>query len=684
MSFRVAADIGGTFTDLVSVDDDGQYHYMKLTTTPDGFERAVYEGIGRLLSQTSQTGANVDHVMHATTVATNAILERSGPKTGLLTTRGFRDVLEIGRLRIPNSYDLFWTKPLPLAHRRHRVEVDERVDSDGTVVLPIDRSQVEEAVAMLHADGITAIAISFLNSYANNVHEGVAAALIHERFPDIEVTAGTELVPEPGEYERTSTAVINAYLRPVVSEYLGRLVQGLEAQGVKVTPLVMQSSGGMMPVADAREHPVHILESGPAAGAVAASRIAERSGLRRVVAFDMGGTTAKATLIEDFELKFGSDFAVGAPISAMSRLLRGGGYAVRLPSVDLAEVGAGGGSIARVDAANGLEVGPQSSGAVPGPACYSKGGTLPTVTDANLVLGYVSPEGLRGSGIAVDLERARRAMADEVGRPLGLEVEAASEAVHVVADQRMAQAIRAVSTERGRDLADYALVAYGGSGPAHAASLAQTVGIRMVLVPPLAGVLSAVGLLWSPIQLTEVESFGCMLAESVPALEERRAAAERRLRQRMASVGYGDGDVEIHTDADLRYVGQAYDLAVRLPAAPLAAGILRQNFEGQHTQTYGHAPDAPVELTRLRVSARVVEARSPMLRPESPVVKVPTSRSAIFAGRQFDVVVLTRDRIQDSVTGPCMVDDPDTTTVVPPGWSVRRDDQRNLVLERLA
>lgn len=681
MTVRIAVDIGGTFTDLVGVEPDGRYHYLKLATTPSEFERAVCDGIDRLLAEAGLASVDVDRVVHGTTVATNAVLERSGPRTGLLTTTGFRDVLEIGRLRIPNSYDLFWTKPPPLAGRHDRVEIDERIAADGSVITALDPDQVVAAVGAMQTDGVTTVAISFLNSYANPAHEEAASALVRERYPEINVTIGTELVAELGEYERTSTAVLNAYLRPVISAYLGRLLGGLHARGIDASTLVMQSSGGMMPLAEAREYPVHILESGPAAGALAAARIAELAGLRNVVAFDMGGTTAKATLIEDFQLLYGSEFSVGAQVSAMSRLLRGGGYTVRLPSIDLAEVGAGGGSIARVDAAGGLEVGPQSAGAVPGPACYSSGGTRPTVTDANLVLGFVSPGGLKRGGIAVDAERARQAIDAFVGRPLGLDIEAASEAIHVVADQRMGRAIRAVSTERGRDLSGYALVAFGGSGGIHAASLAQTVGIRTVVVPPLAGVLSAVGLMWSPVQLTQVESFGRPLAAALEVLPGRRAAAEQRLRHRLAAAGFGGAEVEIQADADIRYAGQAYDLAVRLTNGQVEPAALEAAFVELHRQTYGHTPDASLELTRLRLTARVVDVRPPLLRPASEHLMPPTSRGAIFDGRAFEVEVLVREQVRGVVSGPCLVDDLDTTTVVPPGWTIRLDAHSNLVME---
>lgn len=682
-TWRVAADVGGTFTDIVAVDEAGNYYYLKLPSTPGRFEAAVFDGLDRVLRDTQADGGAVERLVHGTTVATNAILERSGPVTGLVTTRGFRDVVEIGRLRIPNSYDMFWTKPVPLAARRHRVEADERVAADGSVLAALVPESMFAGIDAMVGEGVTTIAISFINSYINPVHEDTAARLIAERHPRVFVTRGVDVVRELGEYERTSTAVINAYLKPVVSAYFERLLEGLSHRGVRGPTLIMQSSGGMMPISEARLRPAQILESGPAAGAIAAARVAARAGLDRAIAFDMGGTTAKATLIEDFELVFGNEFTVGSEISAMSRLLRGGGYAVRLPAVDLAEVGAGGGSIAHVDAAGGLEVGPQSAGAEPGPACYRRGGQHATVTDANLLLGYLSPEGLLRGGIEVDAEGARAALQRDVAGGLGLSLEDAAHAVHAVADQRMGRVIRAVSTERGRDAASYSLIAFGGSGPLHAASLAEAVGIRTVVIPPLAGVLSAVGLLWSPIRLTQVGAVELHLpgaAAALPGLLERLAS---ELLERLKVAGFASSAVVTEVALDMRFVGQAYELSIPVgnPARIDPSGLLVA-FTELHRRTYGHGSDAPVEVIRARVSVRVDEVAPSLLAAVAPpAVPVPT-RHAWFGGREYIAPVVTRRLLEQPFPGPCLVDDTDTTTVVPPGWTVRRDEQENLILER--
>ena len=521
MTFRVAADVGGTFTDVVVVDDLGQIRSEKVPSTPAAFEEAVIDGVLLATGEFGEVLGGAAQMLHGTTVATNAVLERSGPPTGLVTTTGFRDVLEIGRLRTPTLYDLSWSKPAPLVARRHRLEVDERLSSTGSTISPLDLDGLAELADAAVADGVVSFAVCLINSYVDPQHEHQVADWLRQRYPRVDVTESTEVVREIGEYERTSTAVLNAYLRPVVSAYLERLGDGLDAEGFRGSFLVMQSSGGMMTADDAGRFPVHILESGPAAGVLAAARIAEATREAAVISFDMGGTTAKASLIEDFQFQRGVEFSVGSDISTTSRLLKGGGYTVRLPVVDLAEIGAGGGSIAHVDGGGGLVVGPVSAGADPGPACYGRGGDAATVTDANLVLGYVSAEHLRAAGVGADRDLAERAIHDQVGEPLGLAVEEAAYAVHAVANRQMARVLRAVSTERGRYVERHAVVAFGGSGPVHAASLAETVGIARVIVPPRAGVLSAVGLLWAPMELTSVHSVHAPLQPSESAKSRR-------------------------------------------------------------------------------------------------------------------------------------------------------------------
>ncbi len=684
MSWRIAADVGGTFTDLVAASDAGRYVHLKLPSTPAAFEEAVAAGLDGVLEKANVRGEDVERFLHGTTVATNAVIERSGPAVGLITTEGFRDVLEIGRLRIPNSYDLFWTKPVPLARRRHRLEVRERTAADGTVLSEPELDALAPRVDRATRDGVTSFAVSLLNSYVNPQNERAVGRWLAERFPELTVTLGVDVVRELGEYERTSTAVLNAYLKPVVSQYLRRLVSSVEQRAPRAVVLIMQSSGGMMPIPEARENPVHILESGPAAGALAASRSASALSLKKAISFDMGGTTVKASLIEDFEVAYCSEFSVGSDISAMSRLLRGGGYAVRLPAIDLAEVGAGGGSIAHLDTGGLLTVGPESAGSAPGPACYARGGLRPTVTDANLLLGYLSPRGLAAAGISIDVDRARRAIESDIAKPLRIGVFEAAAAIHAVADQRMARAIRSVSTERGRDPREHALIAFGGSGPLHAASLAEAVGIRVVVVPPLAGVFSATGLLASPVHLTATETVAEPLDDvALTAAMRLLDRLDGSLRARLRATGFSADVVRSARSLELRYVGQAYELSVNVGDTAPNARSLAATFIELHRATYGHGDDVRIEIVSARVTVAVAEAALPQVSLPASEAPGHRTRRAWFHGGRIDVPVLRRADCGAGVRGPCLVDDPDTTVVVPPGWkaALRSAD---LVLEALA
>jgi N-methylhydantoinase A len=681
---RVGADVGGTFTDIVVVDEDGRISARKLPSTPHAFEAAVVEGSERAVVAAGRALPAVTDFRHGTTVATNAVLERSGPTTAVITTRGFRDVLELGRLRTPGLYDLGWQKPVPLVRRRYRLEVDERMSARGEAVRAPRLEALEAPLRRAVAEGVTTVAVSLLNAYRNSEHEETVAAWLADRFPELDVTVATRFVREIGEYERTSTAVANAYLRPVVSGYLRRLEESLAGLGCRAPVFVMQSSGGMMPAAESGRFPAHLLESGPAAGVLAAADVARRAGLARAISFDMGGTTAKASLLEDHRVTFSSEFSVGSEVSAASQLLKGGGYTVHLPVVDLAEVGAGGGSIARVDAAGGLHVGPRSAGAVPGPACYSRGGELPTVTDANLVLGYVSADGLRAAGIDVDVEKARAALGKHVAEPLGIPVEDAALAVHDIADRQMARVLRAVTTERGKEIGQHALVAFGGSGPLHAATMADTVGISTVLVPPLAGVHSAVGLLTTPFELTTAESLDLLLEPgNGPALRRRTELVATQARRRFEEAGAPSGQVSVRQVLDLRYRGQASELPVERVGDLDEDGIaeVESRFHALHAESYGHRLPNPVEVVRVRTTVTGVVAGDVDTRAAVQHGGT-TRRRARFADTDAEVEACSRGSLAVRRPGPFLVDDPDTTTVVPPGWSAGVDDRGNLRLER--
>jgi N-methylhydantoinase A len=627
----------------------------------------------------------LEEVVHGTTVATNAVLERRGGKTALVTTAGFRDVLELRRMRMPHMYDLFWRKPPPLVPRHLRFEVAERVAADGTVLVPLDEAEVAALAGRIAADGVRAVAICFLHSYIRPEHEERAAAVLRAELPEVEITCSSEILREQGEYERTATTVVNAYVRPLMSSYLDRIRTGLDDLSVTAPLMIMQSSGGVMSAEDARRRPVLALESGPASGVVAAVGMAERLGWGNVISFDMGGTTAKASLIEAGAVSRGREYEAGGSLSSGSRLIRGSGELLRIPTIDLAEVGAGGGSIAWIDEGGALQVGPRSAGALPGPACYGLGGTDATVTDANVVLGYVPSGAIADGGIEISAERALAAVT-AVADAIGTTPAVAAEGVHRLANARMMRALRAVSSEKGRDPREFALLAYGGSGPVHAAGLADDLGIRTVLVPALAGLFSAVGLLFARPEFHDVRT--CQLDprdghERVTALlADLRAGLERLV---------GDREVETwQRSADLRYRGQSWEIEVDLPAGDVSAGTmveLVERFEDDHERLYGvrAAPGAPVEMRAVRLAAlgraRGLSGLQPAGAPPRPAGG---ERRASFAGVVQPVAVRARASVgPEPEPGPLLVDEYDTTVVVPPGWTARLDaETQTLVLER--
>lgn len=686
--WRIAVDVGGTFTDVVATDDRDRMLALKVLSTPDAFDVGVCEGVRQALRAAGTPGACVSQILHGTTVATNAVLQGSGPPCALVTTKGFRDVLEIGRLRTPAIYDLAWVKPPPLVPRHRRLEVEERIASDGVVLTKLDLEPLSSQLDAVVVQGVQSVAVALLNSYVNPEHEKAVAAWLADRYPALSVTVSSSVIREIGEYERTSTAVLNAYLRPVVSAYVGRLTAGLSEERVDAAIFVMQSSGGMMPVAEAGQYPVQLLESGPAAGVLAAAGIAAQTGTRTAISFDMGGTTAKASLIEEGEVAHAPEFTIGSDVSASSRLLRGGGYAVRLPVVDLAEIGAGGGSVAAVDPVGGLSVGPQSAGADPGPACYGRGGDRATVTDANLVLGYLSPAGLARGGVTAQPELARAAIATQVAEPLGLTIFEAALAIHAVANQQMARVLRAVSTERGRGLAEQTLIVSGGSGGLHAAALADSVGIRTVLVPPLAGVLSAVGLLWSPVALTAVETTDVRLDRAAAQpLNRHLDAIAAGLQSRLSVCGLGRETTVVSRVLDLRYAGQASELSLPLPEGALdddGVDDLVERFHAEHLVTYGHGGHQAVAVVRVRVTVAIHRPVTPLVPLTGNQEGSDQARDVHFGGQPTLARVVMRADLTDRHAGPLLIDETDTTIVVPPGWSARLDAFQHVVLERSA
>jgi N-methylhydantoinase A len=556
---RIGIDIGGTFTDVVAIGEDGRMALCKLPSTPGDYGRAIVDGVSRVAKGSV---AEVTEVIHGTTVATNAVLSGTGARTGLITTRGFRDVLEIGRLRMPRLYDLSWEKPKPLVPRYLRLEVNERIGADGEVMEALDEESVHLAIERLIEERVVSVAVCLLNAYVNPSHEVRIGELLRaaRRWT---VTLSSEVLPEIKEYERTSTTVINAYVMPVVRSYLSDLRARLQNLDIDAPLRIMQSAGGVTEAMTAVERPVQILESGPAAGVVAAAALGRRIGCGDLIAFDMGGTTAKASLIEDGRISRISDYEVGGGLSVAGRLMGGGGYAIRVPCIDLAEIGAGGGSILHVDGGGALQVGPASAGADPGPVSYRRGGYRPTLTDASLLLGYLNPDGPAGSSLPLDVAPARSAMREWVASRMDVGEDEAALGAHRIAVARMVRAVRAVSSERGRDPRGYLLLAFGGSGPLHAVGMARALGIQRVLVPPAPGLFSAIGLVSAGLQYDLARTCLKQLTETEP-VELQRAFEEMAVEARERLPGSA-----IENTVDLRYAGQSYELSIRTTDKPV-------------------------------------------------------------------------------------------------------------------
>jgi N-methylhydantoinase A len=687
--YRVGADIGGTFTDIVLVAPDGTFGTRKVLSTVDDYSRGIIEGLSDLLTSLALPAAAVAEIVHGTTVATNAILENKGAKTALLTTRGFRDVLELRRLRTPQLYDRFYEPPRPIVERRLRLEVAERLDAAGEVVLPLAEETVVAALDRIAGDGAEAVAVCLIHSYRNPEHERRVGALVRERLPGVYLSLSVDVLPEIREYERTSTTVINAYVGPVVKSYLDSLATRLTAAGMPADLLIMQSNGGIMSAAAATRTPAQIVESGPAAGVIAAHELGRQAGLANLISFDMGGTTAKASIIEDGKLARTTEYEVGSGISLSSRLVKGGGHALKLPVLDIAEVGAGGGSIVWIDRGGALKVGPRSAGAMPGPVCHDTGGTEPTITDANVVLGYINPRALAGGAVRVRPDLAEAALCETVAGPLGLGLAEAAYGVHTVANVTMIRAIKAVSTYRGRDPREFTLLAFGGSGPIHAVGIARELGMRQVVVPPAPGLFSAGGLLAARQERHYVQTvFGRTEEITLDTINATFQRLEARALGELSGDHAQASDVTCRRSVDLRYVGQGYELTVPAPADTIDPTILAtvvEAFGDEHERTYGHrATDAPVELVNLRVTARYEQDRA---RPLTPAGTHRTTsggtRLAYFGqshGRIETPVIDRFDLTGCSQPGPFIVEEYDATTVVPPGCSVHLDDWNNVVI----
>jgi N-methylhydantoinase A len=677
-STRIGVDVGGTFTDVILQRPDGRATIRKLLSTPPNYDAAVVSGVCGLADDPREVAA----VVHGTTVATNAVLERRGALTALVTTAGFRDVLELRRLRIPHMYDPFWRKPEPLVPRRRRYEVTERVTADGTVLRPLDPDEARAVAARLAADGVESVAVCLLHSYQFPDHEQQLGEILRAEVPEVTVSLSSEILREQREYERSATTVVNAYVRPLMRDYVAGIRNGLDGAGIEAPLTIMQSSGGVMTAEDTGRRPVLALESGPAAGVVAALGVAQRLGFPNAISFDMGGTTAKASLIEGGAVSRGREYEVGGSLSAGSRLMRGAGELLRIPTIDIAEVGAGGGSIAWLDAAGGLQVGPRSAGASPGPACYERGGEDATVTDANVVLGLMPAGAVADGQITISAELAEMAVAAVAG-PLALTPLEAAAGIHELANARMTRALRSVSSEKGRDPREFALIAYGGAGPVHAAGLAEELGCRTVLVPALAGLFSSLGLLFARPEFHDVHA--CNLDARGVAPDELDALfAELAARLTPAVDGM---PVEWVRSAELRYGGQTWEVEVEVRGGPPDVGASIAAFEDEHERLYGvrGEPGSPIVIRALRLTALGPSSAVDRLSLAGEPPERPGTRAVSFRGDdQVETPVRTRASIGAvPERGPILVDEYDTTVVVRPDWTVRRDETtETLILER--
>jgi len=653
----VAVDVGGTFTDVVYLEESGRLRLSKVPTTPREPERGVIDGLRGVSPEAPF------EVLHATTIATNSLLGQVGlelPRTALVTTRGFRDVIEIGRQSRPQLYNLFFNKPRQLVPRELRYEVSERTLADGTVERPVDEAELERVADDMARRGVASVAISFLNSYRNPSNELKAKEALSRRF--MYVTTSCEAAPEPREYERASTAVVNAVLRPIVSRYLEVLWGSLSGLGASSLS-VMSSSGGLVDAEEASLRPVQLIESGPAAGAIAAAALSRELGVSMAIGFDMGGTTAKASSIVNGEVEVTTEYEVGGEVHH-GRMIKGSGYPVRFPFIDLAEVSAGGGTIIWRDEAGALRVGPLSAGADPGPASYGMGGDRATLTDANLALGRLPTE-LAGGLIRLRPELALRALSG-LGDPEAV----ASQAIEL-ADLEMARAIRLVTVERGLDPSEFSIIAFGGAGPQHAADLAEEVGSRRVIVPPEPGLFSALGLLMADVKYEARRPF--------PGdLEGAFAELEGDLTRRLGRVDYF---VRL---LDVRYRGQGWELTIRAPQ-DLSPGSVREAFERAHREAYGFTLDRPVEVVAARVFAVIRRPRVNLGEAKEGGEATPTAhRRAYISGSWDEVPVYRREELPKGfrVEGPAIIKEYSSTIVVPRGWRGEVGPMRAFIMRR--
>jgi N-methylhydantoinase A len=684
---RLAVDIGGTFTDVVLERGDNRWT-VKTLTTPSAPAQGVLRGIEQTLAAAGLQGGDIDLLIHGTTLATNAILERKGAATALVTTEGFRDVLDIGYETRFDQYDLMLEKPVPLVPRERRLTLRERVDVQGEVLIPLDDADVFSLLPALDDLDVQSVAIGFLHAYANPAHEQRVAEILRSERPDLVVSLSSEVCPEIREYERFTTTSANAYVQPLMSVYLGDLADRLAAAGITAPLLLMTSGGGLTTLETARRFPIRLVESGPAGGAILASRAAEAQGLDKVLSFDMGGTTAKICLIENFEPASAREFEV----DRSARFIKGSGLPLRIPVIEMVEIGAGGGSIARLDSLGRIAVGPDSAGADPGPAAYNLGGREPTVTDADIVLGKIDPEGFAGGKVSIDPALARASIDEVIGGPMELSAELGAFGVQEMVDETMANVARVHTVERGEVVADHSMIAFGGAAPLHAGRLAEKLGISRVVIPRDAGVGSAIGFLRAPIAYEVVQSrqqrlgqFDAGVLNSI--FDSMHAEAAAVVRQ-----GAPDAELVETRVAYMRYFGQGHEVVVTLPNRPLAAedaALLQERFDRTYERIYRRIlPNAEVEILTLGLTlAAPAEGISPTEfaanSKESPEKRAERVLFDGDSGETVAVPVFHRSDLRPGVRieGPALIQEDQTTTLVTSTFAAMMAPDGSIILE---
>ena len=691
MAWRIGVDIGGTFTDVALVDEvEGTIGLAKVATTPHDFAEGVLAALKSAMRHQGIAPAAVGLLAHATTLVTNALLEANGARAALVATRGFRDVLELRRAARADLYDLLQDAPAVLIPRHRRFEITERIGADGRVVTPLAEAEIGALITALAAAKVDAIAVALLFSFLDGTHERLLGARLRAAFPGVPVYLSSEVLPEIREFERTSTTAVCAYVGPILASYLQRLEAALGALGLPRLYL-MGSSGGVFEAAEGIAMPAMTVESGPAAGVVAAALAARQTGRRDLLSFDMGGTTAKASLIRDGNYDTTPEYEVGGGTSG-SRWMHGTGHPIRVPVVDVAEVSTGGGSIAWVDRAGSLRVGPNSAGAVPGPVCYGRGGKEPTVTDCNLLLGYLDRDSLLGGELPIDYAVTEAVVRERLARPLGTDPQHAAAAVIDVVNHAMAEALKLVSVARGIDPSGFVLCAFGGAGPLHAAALAEELGIAEVLCPPIPGAFSALGLVATDLKRDYVRTVYAEAGRADPGrLEAAFAALEGEGAAMLTRAGVSADRQSFVRQMDARYLSQSYELTVPAPGRPLdheaLAGIAAA-FHHRHRETYGHAHRAePVQIVNVRVTA--VGAIAPLRIRQEPAAAgsdAVKARRAVFfkATGMTEAHIYVRARMPAglAVSGPAVIESLESTTLVPPGWQARLNGDGFLFLAR--